>query len=192
MSVGKASIARAVNAEKASKTETKTEVKEAEVKAAEKPSEVKAETAEKYGNDQVKLWRRSYDVMPPALEPTDARCPHNQPAYKNVDKSVLPYTESLKETVARVVPYFEEQIKPQLLQGKKVLVTAHGNSLRALVKYLENMTNEEIVELNIPTGVPLAYTFDENFNIVEKKYLGDQEAIKNKMQSVANQGKAKK
>lgn len=130
--------------------------------------------------------------MPPALEPTDARCPHNQPAYKNVDKSVLPYTESLKETVARVVPYFEEQIKPQLLQGKKVLVTAHGNSLRALVKYLENMTNEEIVELNIPTGVPLAYTFDENFNIVEKKYLGDQEAIKNKMQSVANQGKAKK
>lgn len=152
----------------------------------------KAETAEKYGNDQVKLWRRSYDVMPPALEPTDARCPHNQPAYKNVDKSVLPYTESLKETVARVVPYFEEQIKPQLLQGKKVLVTAHGNSLRALVKYLENMTNEEIVELNIPTGVPLAYTFNENFNIVEKKYLGDQEAIKNKMQSVANQGKAKK
>ena len=137
----------------------------------------KAETAEKFGEEQVKIWRRSYDVQPPALEPTDPRNPALQDAYKGVAKEELPLTECLKDTVARVVPYFEEVIKKDMIDGKKVIVAAHGNSLRALVKYLENISDEDIINLNIPTGVPLVYELDENFKVLSKRYLGDQEAI---------------
>ncbi len=151
----------------------------------------KAETAEKFGEDQVKIWRRSFDVMPPALEPTDERAAGNNPAYRNEKVEDLPLTESLKETIERAVPYFEEVIKPQMLAGKRVLIAAHGNSLRALVKYFENLSDAEIMEVNIPTGVPLVYEFDNDFKVLNKYYLGDQEALKAKMQSVANQGKAK-
>lgn len=151
----------------------------------------KSETAEKYGEAQVKIWRRSYDVPPPALETSDKRAPINDPLYKDVDKSLLPLTESLKITVARAVPYWENVIKPEVKSGKKVLIAAHGNSLRALVKYFDNMSDEAITEVNIPTGVPLVYEFDDNFKVIKKYYLGDQEALKAKMAAVANQGKAK-
>lgn len=152
----------------------------------------KAETAAKYGEEQVLIWRRSFDVKPPELDPTDERAPRNMEAYRNVeDKDILPLHESLKETIERAVPYFEETIKPQMLDGKRVLIVAHGNSLRSLVKYFDNMTDDEIMKVNIPTGVPLVYEFDNDFNVVNKYYLGDQEALKAKMEAVANQGKAK-
>ena len=151
----------------------------------------KAETAEKFGEEQVKIWRRSYDIQPPALEPTDPRSPALQDAYKGVAKEELPLTECLKDTVARVVPYFEEVIKKDMIDGKKVIVAAHGNSLRALVKYLENISDEDIINLNIPTGVPLIYELDENFKVLSKRYLGDQEAISKAMEAVKNQGKSK-
>ncbi len=151
----------------------------------------KAETAEKFGEEQVKIWRRSFDITPPALEETDERSPKLQDAYRNEDKSLLPLTESLELTIERAVPYFEEVIKKDMLDGKRVLIAAHGNSLRALVKYFENLSADEIMEVNIPTGVPLVYEFDENFKVEKKYYLGDQEALKAKMNSVANQGKAK-
>lgn len=151
----------------------------------------KAETAEKFGEEQVKIWRRSYDIQPPALEPTDPRNPALQDAYKGVAKEELPLTECLKDTVARVVPYFKEVIKKDMIDGKKVIVAAHGNSLRALVKYLENISDEDIINLNIPTGVPLVYELDENFKVLSKRYLGDQEAISEAMEAVKNQGKSK-
>ena len=152
----------------------------------------KAETAAKYGEEQVLIWRRSFDVKPPELEATDDRAPRNMEAYRTVeDKDVLPLHESLKETIERAVPYFEETIKPQMLDGKRVLIVAHGNSLRSLVKYFDNMSDEEIMKVNIPTGVPLVYEFDNDFNVLDKYYLGDQEALKAKMEAVANQGKAK-
>ncbi len=151
----------------------------------------KSDTAEKYGEAQVKIWRRSFDVMPPALEVSDERNPASQVQYRADNPDELPLTESLKETIERALPYFEERIKPDMLAGKRVLIAAHGNSIRALVKYFENLTNEEIMEVNIPTGVPLVYEFDKDFNILKKYYLGDQEALKAKMQSVANQGKKK-
>lgn len=151
----------------------------------------KAETAEKYGEEQVKLWRRSFDVPPPALDKDDKRCPHNQAPYRNVDKSELPYNESLKDTIERVIPYYEEVIKKDMLDGKRVLITAHGNSLRALVKYLDNLTDEEIISVNIPTGIPLVYEFDDNFKVVNKYYLGNQDEINAKINSVANQAKKK-
>lgn len=151
----------------------------------------KAETAEKYGDEQVKIWRRSFDVCPPALEPTDERCPRGHAQYREVDPSLLPLTESLKDTIARVVPYFEQEIRPQMESGRRVIIAAHGNSLRALVKYFEKMTPEQILEVNIPTGIPLVYEFDRDFNVVHKQYLGDAEAIAAKINSVANQGKAK-
>ena len=151
----------------------------------------KAETAEKYGEAQVKIWRRSYDVQPPALKEDDQRNPALQKHYRTIDKKDLPLTESLKDTVARAVPYFNEVILKDILAGKSVLIAAHGNSLRALVKYLDKLSDEEIVAVNIPTGVPLVYTIDENLNVLDKHYLGDQEAIKAKMSAVANQGKAK-
>ena len=151
----------------------------------------KAETAEKFGEEQVKIWRRSYDIQPPALEPTDPRNPALQDAYKGVAKEELPLTECLKDTVARVVPYFEEVIKKDMIDGKKVIIAAHGNSLRALVKYLENISDEDIINLNIPTGVPLVYELDENFKVLSKRYLGDQEAISKAMEAVKNQGKSK-
>ena len=152
----------------------------------------KAETAAKYGEEQVLIWRRSYATPPPELEEEDERSPRVQAQYRDVsDKSELPLTESLAITVTRAMPYFEEVIKPDMLTGKRVLVVAHGNSLRAMVKTFDNMSEEEIVGVNIPTGVPLVYEFDENFNVLNKYYLGDQEAIKAQMQAVANQGKAK-
>jgi len=152
----------------------------------------KADTAAKYGDEQVKVWRRSYDVPAPAVAEDDPRNPALQVPYRDVDKKLLPRTECLKDTVERVVPYFEETIKPQIKAGKRVVIAAHGNSLRALVKYLEHISDNDIVSLNIPTGVPLVYELDEKFNVISKKYLGDQEAIKAAMNAVANQGKAKK
>ena len=152
----------------------------------------KAETAEKYGEAQVKVWRRSYDVPPPPLEKDDPRAPRNQEVYKNVPEKDLPLTESLEITVERVVPYWNAKIKPELEAGKAVLVAAHGNSLRALIMYLEHMSKEDVINLNLPTGVPLIYELDDNFEVVSKEYVGDQEAIKAKMNAVANQGKVQK
>ena len=151
----------------------------------------KSETAEKYGEDQVKIWRRSFDVKPPKLEATDERNPANQAIYASVDPKELPLTESLETTIERVVPYFEDVIKKDMKAGKRVIIAAHGNSLRALVKYFDNMSKDEILGVNIPTGVPLVYEFDDNFKVTKKYYLGDQEALAAKMAAVANQGKAK-
>ena len=149
----------------------------------------KSETAEKYGEDQVKIWRRSFDVKPPALEPDDERAPQNQDMFRDVDKSLLPLHESLETTIERAVPFFEEVIKKDMQAGKRVIIAAHGNSLRALVKYFDDLTPEQILEVNIPTGVPLVYEFDDNFKVIKSYYLGDQEALKAKMDAVANQGK---
>ncbi|MCR5743056.1 MAG: 2,3-diphosphoglycerate-dependent phosphoglycerate mutase [Lachnospiraceae bacterium] len=149
----------------------------------------KSETAEKYGEDQVKIWRRSFDVKPPALEADDDRNPAKQEMFRGVDASDLPLTESLETTIERVVPYFESTIKKDMLAGKRVVIAAHGNSLRALVKYFENLSKEEILGVNIPTASPLVYEFDDDFNFVKKYYLGDQEALAAKMNAVANQGK---
>jgi len=151
----------------------------------------KAETAAQYGEDQVLIWRRSYDVPPPVLEKSDERYPGHDPRYQGLSEAELPTTESLKETVARVVPYWEKEIIPVVKSGKKVVIAAHGNSLRALVKHLDNVSNEEILKLNIPTGIPLVYELDENMKPVKKYYLGDQEKIKAAMDAVANQGKKK-
>ncbi len=152
----------------------------------------KSETAEKYGEEQVKIWRRSFDVKPPVLEGSDERAPKNQEMYRGVDPNELPLTESLETTIERVVPYFESVIKPEMEKGKRVIIAAHGNSLRALVKYFDNMSKDEIMGVNIPTGVPLVYEFDENMNVIKHYYLGDQAAIEAKMNAVANQGSAKK
>ncbi len=151
----------------------------------------KSETAAKYGEDQVKIWRRSFDIQPPALEDTDERNPALQDQYRGVEKADLPLTESLKDTIARAVPYYQEEILPRLKEGKRVIIAAHGNSLRALVKYFDGMSDEEIIGVNIPTGIPLVYKFDDNDKVVEKFYLGDQDAIKAKMDAVAKQGSAK-
>ncbi len=152
----------------------------------------KAETAETYGDDQVLVWRRSYDVQPPALEKTDDRYPGKDPRYQGLTSDELPTTECLKDTVARFLPYWHETIAPAIQSGKKVLIAAHGNSLRALVKYLDEVSEEEIVKLNIPTGVPLVYELDKELKPIKHYYLGDQSAIEAAMNAVANQGKAKK
>lgn len=152
----------------------------------------KAETAAKYGEDQVHLWRRSFDVRPPALSVEDDRNPANQPMYRNVDPSELPLAESLKDTIARVVPYYEAEIVPQIKADRSVLIAAHGNSLRALVKYLDNISDEEISSLNIPTGVPLVYELDENLKPIRHYYLGDQAKIQASINAVANQDSVKK
>ncbi len=149
----------------------------------------KAETAEKYGEEQVKIWRRSFDVKPPALDPADAEAPCNQEMFREVPKEDLPLNESLETTIERVVPYFESTIKESMKEGKRVIIAAHGNSLRALVKYFDNLSDEEIIGVNIPTASPLVYEFDDNFNVVNHYYLGDQEALAAKMNAVANQGK---
>ncbi len=148
----------------------------------------KAETAEKYGEDQVKIWRRSFDVKPPALEPDDERNAVNQPMYRDVDPSLLPVHESLETTIERVIPYFEETIKKDMNAGKRVIIAAHGNSLRALVKYFDGLSDDEIVGVNIPTGVPLVYEFYDRFRQTKHYYLGDQDEIAAKMKAVANQG----
>jgi 2,3-bisphosphoglycerate-dependent phosphoglycerate mutase len=151
----------------------------------------KSETAAKYGEDQVLIWRRSYDIPPPPLEKTDKRYPGFDPRYKDVPASELPLTECLKDTVDRFLPYWKDVIAPQVKAGKKVVIAAHGNSLRALVKYLDEMSEEEILKLNIPTGVPLVYELDDNLKPIRHYYLGDQEAIAAAMAAVASQGKAK-
>ena len=151
----------------------------------------KAEAAEKFGEDQVKIWRRSFDVKPPVLSDDDERSAVKQPMYRDVDRFFLPQNESLETTIERVVPFYLETIKADMKAGKRVVVAAHGNSLRALVKYLDNLSNEEILGVNIPTATPLVYEFDDDLNPVKHYYLGDQEALKAKMDAVANQGKKK-
>lgn len=152
----------------------------------------KADTAAKYGDEQVKIWRRSFDVRPPALEPGDERDAHTQPAYRDVPADVIPYAECLEDTIARVWPWFQEVVEPQMRAGKRIVIAAHGNSLRALVKQFDGLTPDEILEVNIPTAIPLVYTFDKDFNVLDKKYVGDPEVIAAKIDAVANQGKAKK
>jgi 2,3-bisphosphoglycerate-dependent phosphoglycerate mutase len=152
----------------------------------------KAETAAKYGEDQVKIWRRSYDTRPPALEPSDKRSPANDRRYAGLRKDQIPLTECLKDTVARFLPAWHEVIAPTVRSGKRVLITAHGNSLRALVKYLDNIPDDEIVGLNIPTGMPLVYELGGDMKPIKSYYLGDPERVKAAMEAVASQGKAKK
>ena len=149
----------------------------------------KSEMTEKYGEEQVFMWRRSYDVPPPALDKNDPRYPGNDPRYKSLSEKELPVCESLKDTIARVMPYWHNEIAPQIKQGKKILISAHGNSLRGLVKYLDNISDEEIPTVNIPTGIPLVYELDDNLKAVNRYYLGDQAAVKEAMQAVANQAK---
>lgn len=151
----------------------------------------KAETAAKYGEEQVKIWRRSFDTRPPALEEGDERDAHKSPAYRNVDPASIPMHECLKDNIARTWPYFEETILPSMRAGNRVLIAAHGNSLRSLVKQFEGLSDDEIVGLNIPTAVPLVYTFDQDMNVIEKRYIGDPAVIEAKINKVANQGKAK-
>ena len=150
----------------------------------------KAETAQKYGEEQVKIWRRSFDVRPPELEQDDARSPRTQEQYRMENPAELPLCESLKDTIDRVIPYFESVIKKDMQNGRRVLIAAHGNSLRALVQYFDHLSPQEIMEVNIPTGVPLVYEFDEAFRPIKHYYLGDPKLIEAKMQKVANQGKA--
>jgi len=152
----------------------------------------KADTAAKYGDEQVKIWRRSYDTRPPALERSDLRFPGNDPRYESLSDQELPLSECLKDTVERFLPLWNNEIAPLVKSGKKVVIVAHGNSLRALVKHLDNISESEIVSLNIPTGVPLVYELDKNLKPIRHYYLGDEEAIKKAMDAVANQGKAKK
>jgi 2,3-bisphosphoglycerate-dependent phosphoglycerate mutase len=152
----------------------------------------KAEMAEKYGEEQVHLWRRSYDVPPPPLDITDERWPGHDPRYKNLDPKDIPQSESLKDTVKRFLPYWHDTIAPTVKSGQRAIVVAHGNSLRALVKYLDNISDAEIPGLNIPTGIPLVYEFDDEMNPLTHYYLGDPEAVAKAAQAVANQGKAKK
>jgi 2,3-bisphosphoglycerate-dependent phosphoglycerate mutase len=152
----------------------------------------KAETAAKYGDQQVKVWRRSYDIQPPALEETDPRYPGHDPRYRGLPRNQVPLTECLKDTVARFLPCWHEVIAPEVRSGKRVLITAHGNSLRALVKYLDHIPDQEIVELNIPTGMPLVYELDDDLKPIKSYYLGDPERVRKAMEAVASQGKAKK
>ncbi len=152
----------------------------------------KSETAKKFGEEQVLIWRRSYDIQPPALDKTDKLYPGFDPRYKDLDEKDIPLTECLKDTVERFLPYWHEVITPVIKSGKRVLISAHGNSLRALVKYLDNISDEEIVKLNIPTGISLVYELDKDLKPIKHYYLGDEEEIKKAMKSVADQGKAKK
>ena len=151
----------------------------------------KSQTAEKYGEEQVKIWRRSYDTPPPPLEKTDDRYPGKDKRYANMNEKDLPLTECLKDTVARVIPYWENEILKDVKEGKNVVVAAHGNSLRTLVKYLDDISDEDIIEVNIPTGMPLVYELDDNYKAINKYYLGDPEDVKKAMDAVANQGKKK-
>jgi 2,3-bisphosphoglycerate-dependent phosphoglycerate mutase len=151
----------------------------------------KAETAAKYGDAQVKIWRRSYDVPPPVLTPDDPRFPGHDPRYKGLTPAELPLTECLKDTVARFLPLWHDTIAPSIRAGQKVIIAAHGNSLRALVMYLDNVSEANIVELNIPTGMPLVYELDDNLKPVTRYYLGDPEKVKAAMDAVAAQGKSK-
>ena len=152
----------------------------------------KAETAEKYGEAQMKIWRRSYDVPPPALERNDPRYPGNDPRYRNLTKEQLPLTECLKDTVARFLPCWHELIAPRVKAGNRVLITAHGNSIRALVKYLDGISDREIAGLNIPTGIPLVYELDSNLKPLRHYYLGDPARVEQAIHAVASQGAVSK
>ncbi len=149
----------------------------------------KKETAQKFGEKQVLLWRRDYTTRPPALKKTDKRHPKNNPLYENVSKKDLPDTECLKDTVERFVPYWKNNIVPELIEEKKIIISAHGNSLRALVKHLDNISEKKITNLNIPTGIPLVYELDSDLKPLKHYYLGDFEAIKKAQEKVKNQGK---
>jgi 2,3-bisphosphoglycerate-dependent phosphoglycerate mutase len=151
----------------------------------------KAQTAEKYGEQQVKIWRRSYDIRPPALTPNDDRYPGKDPRYAGLQHEELPLTECLKDTVARTLPYWHETIAPAVRAGQRVIVAAHGNSLRGLVKYLDNVSEQDIVGLNIPTGIPLVYELDDQLKPLRRYYLGDPEAVAKAAQAVADQAKRK-
>jgi 2,3-bisphosphoglycerate-dependent phosphoglycerate mutase len=150
----------------------------------------KAETAAKHGDEQVKIWRRAYDIPPPPLDLDDERHPGRDRRYAGLPKDQLPLTESLADTVARFVPYWANEIAPKVKAGRRVIVAAHGNSLRALVKHLDNMSDPAIVELNIPTGIPLVYELDARLKPIRSYYLGDADAAKKAAEAVANQGKA--
>ncbi len=150
----------------------------------------KAETAAKYGEEQVLIWRRSYDIPPGVLDETDERYLGREAKYCSIEKGKFPGTECLKDTVARVVPFWETEIAPKIKAGKRLIVAAHGNSLRALVKHLDGIADNEIVNLNIPTGVPLVYELDDDLTPIKSYYLGDAEAIKAAQDAVANQGRA--
>ncbi|MFO0572656.1 MAG: 2,3-diphosphoglycerate-dependent phosphoglycerate mutase [Polyangia bacterium] len=147
----------------------------------------KAETAARHGEAQVKIWRRSYDTPPPPLSPDDPQWPGRDPRYAGLRKDELPATECLKDTVARFLPYWEQHIAPAIRAGQRVLIVAHGNSLRALVKHLDGISDQDIVELNIPTGVPLLYELDADLKPLHRRYLGDEAAAQAKAQAVANQ-----
>lgn len=149
----------------------------------------KAEVAQQYGEDQVLIWRRSYDTPPPALSPSDPRSEHGDPRYAKLSADQMPLTECLKDTVARVIPFWTEAIAPALLRGKRVVISAHGNSIRALMKYLDNISDEDIVSLNIPNGIPLVYELDDALKPIRHYYLGDPKAIECATASVAAQGK---
>jgi 2,3-bisphosphoglycerate-dependent phosphoglycerate mutase len=151
----------------------------------------KAETAAKYGEEQVLIWRRSYGVRPPALIDSDPRCPGRDPRYRGLTQSELPLSECLKDTVARFLPYWHQTIVPAIQSGKRTIIAAHGNSLRALVKYLDGISDQDILALNIPTGVPLVYELDDQLKPIRHYYLGDSEAIAKAMAAVANQGRPK-
>jgi 2,3-bisphosphoglycerate-dependent phosphoglycerate mutase len=151
----------------------------------------KAETAKKFGDEQVKIWRRSYATPPPPLTPDDERHPSHDARYASLPKDLLPLTESLKDTVARFLPYWHDQIVPDVLAGRRVLLAAHGNSLRALVKHLDGVSEESIVELNIPTGIPLVYELDRDLRPIRSRYLGDPEAARRAAEAVANQSRAR-
>lgn len=151
----------------------------------------KAETAARYGEEQVLIWRRSYDVRPPALEPSDPRWPGHDRRYADLKPEELPAHECLKDTVARFLPYWHEVIAPVVQSGKRVIIAAHGNSLRALVKYLDAISDQAIIKLNIPTGIPLVYELDEHLQPITNYYLGDPEAIAAAQEAVVNQGKAR-
>ena len=152
----------------------------------------KGETAAKFGEDQIKIWRRSYDIPPPALEKTDERYPGKDPLYKDLKPQELPLTECLKDTVERVIPYWNEAMAPQVKAGKNILIAAHGNSLRALVMHLDKMSEKEILELNLPTAIPLVYELDDSLKPLKHYYLGDPAELKARLEAVAAQGKAKK
>jgi len=151
----------------------------------------KLETVEKHGEGQVKIWRRSYDIRPPALSPDDPRAPHHDPRYKALKPAETPLTECLKDTVERVLPYWTQTIAPAVRSGQRVLIASHGNSLRALVKYLDKTSDDEIVDLNIPTGIPLVYELHDDFTPVRHFYLGDPVAVERAAQAVADQTRRK-
>ncbi len=150
----------------------------------------KADTAKKFGDPQVLIWRRSYDIPPPALDPSDPRSERSDPRYAKLDAELVPLTECLKDTVARVLPFWDETIAPAIKSGQRIVISAHGNSIRALVKYLDGIGDNEIVGVNIPNGIPLVYELDADLNPIKSYYLGDPEAAAKAAAAVANQGKA--